>query len=53
VPMSQSKRMYDALKRAKKDVSFVRLDGEDHYLSKRTTRIKTLRAVAEFVEGNL
>ena len=53
VPLQQSERMYDALTGKSKDVTLLRLSGEDHYLSKRETRIKTLEAVAEFVDQHL
>ncbi|MEX2124610.1 MAG: prolyl oligopeptidase family serine peptidase [Woeseia sp.] len=53
VPLNQSTRMEKALKRAKKPVTLVRLDGEDHYLSCGETRIAALRAIADFVEEHL
>lgn len=53
VPLDQSLRMYKALKRAKKPVKLVKLDGEDHYLSGYETRLEALRAVAEFIDKNL
>jgi dipeptidyl aminopeptidase/acylaminoacyl peptidase len=53
VPISQSKAMQQALKRAGKEVELVELDGEDHWLTLGGTRIETLRAIAEFVDTNL
>ena len=38
-----------ALRRAGKQVEFIKLDGEDHWLSTGETRIATLRAMDEFV----
>lgn len=53
VPVSQSERMHKALKRAGKDVEFIKLDGDDHYLSFRETRIQALQATIRFVEEHL
>ncbi len=53
VPIDQSKRMYKALRRAGKDVEFVQLKGEDHWLSRADTRVQLLRVVADFIEQNL
>ncbi|MEM6415547.1 MAG: alpha/beta fold hydrolase [Pseudomonadota bacterium] len=53
VRIDQSARMHRALKAAGKSVQFVRLKGEDHYLSKSETRVETLRALAQFVETNI
>ncbi|WP_155839420.1 alpha/beta fold hydrolase [Hyphomonas chukchiensis] len=53
VSMNQSRVMQKALKRAGKDVTFIELKGEDHWLSEGTTRIQTLRAMADFVEANI
>lgn len=53
VPIIQSTAMHKALKRAKRDVTLVKLDGEDHYLSDGETRIEALRVVAAFVEEHL
>jgi dipeptidyl aminopeptidase/acylaminoacyl peptidase len=50
VGIYQSEQMEYALKRAGKTVEFVRLDGEDHYLSRSTTRLKMLEAMVAFVE---
>ena len=53
VPISQSERMYRALKQAGKDVEFIELDGDDHYLSFGETRTQALKAILRFVEENL
>ena len=53
VPVSQSERMYKALERAEKEVEFVQLDGDDHYLSFGETRTQALKATIEFIEQNL
>lgn len=49
VRIEQSERMDRALRRADKEVEFIKLDGEDHWLSTGETRIATLRAMDEFV----
>jgi dipeptidyl aminopeptidase/acylaminoacyl peptidase len=53
VPEEQSEAMYRALRKAGKDVTLVRLDGEDHFLSVGETREQALRAVAQFIEEHL
>lgn len=53
VPISQSEQMYKALKKAGKNVEFVELDGDDHYLSFGETRTKALQATVRFIEENL
>lgn len=53
VPIEQSRVMHKALQRAGKDVTFVQLKGEDHWLSYGDTRLAALRAVAEFVERHI
>jgi len=50
VPLAQSENMKSALKRAGKPVEFVRLDGEDHWLSASATRLQMLKAMVAFVE---
>ncbi len=52
VSEAQSTRMADALKKAGKDVSFVELGSEDHWLSRAVTRTQMLEAVVGFVEKN-
>ena len=53
VPINQSYVMQSALKKAGKDVTFIELKGEDHWLSEGDTRIQTLRAMADFVKANI
>jgi dipeptidyl aminopeptidase/acylaminoacyl peptidase len=52
VPISQSEDMESALRRAGKEVSFVRLDSEDHWLSRSETREQMLAASVAFLEKN-
>ena len=42
--------MEDALKDAGKQVQFITLEGEDHYLSQASTRKAMLNAAVQFVE---
>lgn len=53
VPISQSTRMERALKRANKPVEFVRLKGEDHWLSNAETRLQLLREIDRFLAANM
>lgn len=50
VRYDQSQVMADALKKAGKPVTFVALDGEDHWLSRGATRLKMLTETVAFVE---
>jgi len=50
VPLSQSRHMHSALKRADKPVELLELDGEDHWLSRTGTRLQVLEASVAFVE---
>ncbi len=52
VRYDQSQTMADAMKKAGKPVSFVTLDGEDHWLSRGATRLKMLTETVAFVENN-
>lgn len=52
VPFSQSDDMVDALKDAGKQVQFVKLDGEDHWLSRSQTRLQALDATVKFLLAN-
>ncbi len=52
VPFSQSSNMADALEAAHKPVEFVKLSGEDHWLSKSQTRLEMLEATVKFLEAN-
>ncbi|MDP5029983.1 MAG: S9 family peptidase [Paraglaciecola sp.] len=49
----QSVTMYNALKKAGKDVEKIELEGEDHYLSHGETRLKALKATIEFVKKHI
>ena len=53
VPIAQSQLMQSALQRAGKSVQLVELEGEDHWLSGATTRLKTLQAVDAFLTEHL
>jgi len=53
VPMRQSSMMERALKRADKLVTFVKLDGEDHWLSTSQMRLETLRQLGRFVDSRI
>ncbi|MEM8772707.1 MAG: prolyl oligopeptidase family serine peptidase [Pseudomonadota bacterium] len=53
VPMRQSQIMKSALDKAGKDVTFVKLKGEDHWLSTSETRLETLRAMDEFISQHI
>ena len=53
VPIDQSRRMERALTRAGKQVRFVELRGDDHYLSDAETRITTLREMETFLAQHL
>ncbi|MFN3312771.1 MAG: alpha/beta hydrolase family protein [Hyphomonas sp.] len=53
VPINQSVRMERALKRANKPVEFVRLEGEDHWLSGAETRIQLLREIDRFLAAQM
>lgn len=50
VPFDQSRQMASALSRASKPHEFIRLEGEDHWLSKGETRLAMLKASVAFVE---
>ncbi|MGE6698825.1 alpha/beta hydrolase family protein [Hyphomonas sp. NPDC076900] len=53
VPIAQSEKMQRALKKYGKDVTLVRLKGEDHWLSGSETRIEMLRALDAFLAKHL
>jgi dipeptidyl aminopeptidase/acylaminoacyl peptidase len=53
VPYEQSAQMKQALDRAGKPSELVTLEGDDHYLSTSTTRIRMLQAVEAFLARNL
>lgn len=49
VEIKHSYEMRDALQKAKKDVTFVELPSEDHYLLNEANRIETFRAMDKFL----
>ncbi|MET0356801.1 MAG: alpha/beta fold hydrolase [Cellvibrio sp.] len=53
VSFKQSQQMNSALKKAKKNVTFVELKGEDHYLSNGPTRLKALEETMKFVNAHI
>lgn len=53
VPIRQSERMASALKSTGKAVKFVRLAGEDHWLSDAPTRIRMLEELETFLAEHL
>jgi dipeptidyl aminopeptidase/acylaminoacyl peptidase len=53
VDYDQSRHMQRQLKRAKKPVRLIKLEGEDHHLSDPATRLECLEAVVEFVNEHL
>ena len=53
VSITQSRTMERALKRHDKTVEFVRLKGEDHWLSVAETRLQTLEAVDAFLKRHM
>ena len=52
VPIDQSETMESALKSAGKPVEFVKMENEDHWLSREATRVQMLKAAVAFVEKN-
>lgn len=50
VPIRQSERMEKALRKAGKDVTLIKLKGEDHWLSTSTSRLETLQAMSDFLD---
>jgi len=53
VPVAQSEEMHDALVRAGKQVAYVRLDGETHYLQLADSRIRFLSETEKFLKANI
>ncbi len=53
VPIDQSRRMERALRSAGKDVRFVELRGDDHWLSDAPTRVQMLRETETFLAQHL
>jgi dipeptidyl aminopeptidase/acylaminoacyl peptidase len=52
VPYEQSELMYEALRRANKQVDLVTLKHEDHWLSRSETRLQMLQAAVDFLRAN-
>jgi dipeptidyl aminopeptidase/acylaminoacyl peptidase len=52
VPYEQSDIMNDALKKANKQVEFVTLKREDHWLSHSETRLQMLQASMAFLKAH-
>jgi len=52
VAFEQSSVMFDALKRAKKDVEMVTLKHEDHWLSRGETRLQMLQSAVAFLRAH-
>ena len=53
VDIKQSKTMYSKLKKAGKEVEFLKLKGENHHLVNQETRSEALKATIEFVNRHL
>lgn len=53
VPVEQSRSMNRALAKAKKNVRFVELKGDDHWLSAASTRTQMLREIETFLAEHL
>ncbi|NOX82189.1 MAG: S9 family peptidase [Alphaproteobacteria bacterium] len=53
VPYNQSIKMRDALLGARKDVRFVKLDKEDHWMSNNETRLQALKELDRFVRETI
>ena len=53
VPINQSRDMRNRLRRANKDVEFVQLRGDDHWLSDASTRIQMLREIETFLGAHI
>jgi dipeptidyl aminopeptidase/acylaminoacyl peptidase len=53
VRLNQSQIEYQALKDAGKDVTFIRVAGEDHYLNFADTRIRMLKELEAFLKKNI
>jgi dipeptidyl aminopeptidase/acylaminoacyl peptidase len=53
VPIEQSEKMAAALQNAGKKYDFVRINGDDHYLSVSQTRLRLLQEVEKFLAANI
>lgn len=49
----QSKSFYRKMRRAKKDIKYVKLKDGDHFLSKQENRVRFLKEVGEFLKKHL
>jgi dipeptidyl aminopeptidase/acylaminoacyl peptidase len=52
VPFEQSERVAEDLRKAGKNVTLVELKEEDHWLSRRATRLQMLQATVDFLQIN-
>jgi dipeptidyl aminopeptidase/acylaminoacyl peptidase len=52
VPYEQSQIMFDALKKNGRDVEFVTLNQEDHWLSRGATRLQMLETSIAFLRAH-
>ena len=52
VDFEQSESLYEALTSAHKEVEFLRLKGEDHWLSRSETRLQMLQATVRFLRSH-
>jgi len=53
VPIAQSEMMEAALEKAGKNVQFVRIPGDDHYMSLESTRSRVLEEVGKFLAASI
>lgn len=53
VSVRQSKRMHSRLRRAGKEVTFIELDEDSHYLSSNRTRVRAMTEIIGFVNAHL
>lgn len=53
VPIAQSQKMHDALTKLGRPVKFVKLVGEDHWLSRSETRVRMLAELESFLDAHL
>ena len=53
VPIEQSEIMQAALQKAAKKVEFVRIPGDDHYMTLESTRLRVLQEVEKFLAANI
>lgn len=53
VPIEQSEMMAAALQKAGKKVEFVRIPGDDHYMTLESTRLRVLQEVEKFLAANI